>query len=59
MSQKRIPFIAIRAISDLVGGSSSVEVYIFSSLAARNAIKVVLKFVSLLLREVQTLYSAQ
>ncbi|CAA3025069.1 bark storage A [Olea europaea subsp. europaea] len=57
--QQRIPFIAIRTISDLAGGSSSVEVCIFSSLAARNAVNVVLRFVSLLLREVQTLYSAQ
>ncbi|KAK9269392.1 hypothetical protein L1049_001165 [Liquidambar formosana] len=48
--QQKIPFIAIRALSDLAGGGSSVsnEAAIFASLAAQNAIDVVLRFIALL-----------
>ncbi|KAG5559322.1 hypothetical protein RHGRI_009010 [Rhododendron griersonianum] len=46
--QKR--FIAIRALSDLAGGGSSVsnEAATFASLAAQNAVDVVIKFIKLL-----------
>ncbi|XP_061993769.1 bark storage protein A [Rosa rugosa] len=48
--QQKTPFIVIRALSDLAGGGSSVsnEASIFASLAAQNAVTVVLKFISLL-----------
>ncbi|KAL2500872.1 Phosphorylase superfamily protein [Forsythia ovata] len=47
--QQRTPFIAIRALSDLAGGGSSLsnEASIFSSLAAQNAVNVVLRFITL------------
>lgn len=49
--QQKKPFIAIRALSDLAGGGSSVsnEAAIFASLAAQNAVVVVLRFIALLL----------
>ena len=49
-NQQKTPFIAIRALSDLAGGGSSVsnEASTFASLAAQNAVTVVLKFISLL-----------
>lgn len=48
--QQQKPFVAIRALSDLAGGGSSVsnEAAIFASLAAQNAVDVVIKFVKLL-----------
>lgn len=48
--QKKKPFIAIRALSDLAGGGSSLsnEAAIFGSLAAQNAVDVLLGFISLL-----------
>ncbi|KAK3210680.1 hypothetical protein Dsin_015386 [Dipteronia sinensis] len=48
--QQKMPFIVIRSLSDLAGGGSSVsnEVDIFSSLAAQNAVDVLLKFITLL-----------
>ncbi|XP_061354708.1 bark storage protein A-like [Gastrolobium bilobum] len=48
--QQRVPFIAIRALSDLAGGGSaeSNEVDTFLSLAATNSVKVVIEFVKLL-----------
>ncbi|XP_004299992.1 PREDICTED: bark storage protein A [Fragaria vesca subsp. vesca] len=48
--QQKKPFIVIRALSDLAGGGSSVsnEASTFASLAAQNAVTVVLKFISLL-----------
>ncbi|KAM7509541.1 hypothetical protein LguiA_019994 [Lonicera macranthoides] len=48
--QKKKPFIAIRALSDLAGGGSSLsnEAEIFGSLAAQNAVDVLLGFISLL-----------
>ncbi|CAB4288437.1 unnamed protein product [Prunus armeniaca] len=48
--QQKKPFIVIRALSDLAGGGSSVsnEANIFASLAAQNAVDVVLRFISLL-----------
>ncbi|KAK9102746.1 hypothetical protein Sjap_020000 [Stephania japonica] len=46
----RIPFIAFRALSDLAGGgsSSSNEAAIFGSLAAQNAVQVLVRFIALL-----------
>ncbi|KEH27142.1 bark storage-like protein [Medicago truncatula] len=48
--QHKIPFIAIRALSDLAGGGSALsnEVSIFISLASQNAFDVLVKFISLL-----------
>ncbi|KAK0571666.1 hypothetical protein LWI29_019692 [Acer saccharum] len=48
--QQKMPFIVIRSLSDLAGGgsSSSNEADIFSSLAAQNAVDVLLKFITLL-----------
>ncbi|KAK9947765.1 hypothetical protein M0R45_003373 [Rubus argutus] len=48
--QQKAPFIVIRALSDLAGGGSSVsnEASTFASLAAQNAVDVVLGFISLL-----------
>ncbi|MQL41414.1 phosphorylase, partial [Escherichia coli] len=48
--QQRVPFIAIRALSDLAGGGSaeSNEADTFSALAATNSVTVVIEFVKLL-----------
>lgn len=48
--QQKAPFIAIRALSDLAGGGSSVsnEAAVFAPLAAQNAVDVLLKFMTLL-----------
>jgi nucleoside phosphorylase len=48
--QQRIPFIAIRALSDLAGGGTaeSNEADTFSPLAATNSVAVVIEFVKLL-----------
>ncbi|XP_015898258.3 bark storage protein A [Ziziphus jujuba] len=48
-AQQKKPFIAIRALSDLAGGGSSVsnEATIFASLAAQNAVDVLLRFIVL------------
>ncbi|TXG61412.1 hypothetical protein EZV62_012775 [Acer yangbiense] len=48
--QQKMPFIVIRSLSDLAGGGSSTsnEADIFSSLAAQNAVDVLLKFITLL-----------
>ncbi|KDP33702.1 hypothetical protein JCGZ_07273 [Jatropha curcas] len=48
--QQEIPFITIRALSDLAGGGSAVsnEADIFSSLAAQNAVDALLRFIALL-----------
>ncbi|KAM0969607.1 hypothetical protein ACFX13_018103 [Malus domestica] len=48
--QQNTPFIVIRALSDLAGGGSSLsnEANTFASLAAQNAVDVVLRFVALL-----------
>ncbi|KAF1872621.1 hypothetical protein Lal_00016457 [Lupinus albus] len=48
--QQRVPFIAIRALSDLAGGGyeQSNEADTFSSLAANNSFTVVIDFVNLL-----------
>ncbi|EOY29721.1 Phosphorylase superfamily protein isoform 2 [Theobroma cacao] len=45
--QQRVPFIIIRALSDLAGGGSaeSNEADIFTSLAANNAVTVVMEFI--------------
>ncbi|XP_061367404.1 uncharacterized protein LOC133310488 [Gastrolobium bilobum] len=47
--QQRVPFIAIRALSDLAGGGSadSNEADTFAPLAATNSVKVVIEFVKL------------
>lgn len=47
-AQQKKPFIAIRALSDLAGGGSSVsnEAAIFASLAAQNAVDVLLRFIA-------------
>ncbi|XP_028774007.1 bark storage protein B-like [Neltuma alba] len=48
--QYKTPFIAIRALSDLAGGGSSLsnESSLFASLASQNAVIVLIKFISLL-----------
>ncbi|CAL5444420.1 unnamed protein product [Camellia sinensis] len=48
--QQKKPFIAIRALFDLAGGGSSVsnEAAIFASLAAQNAVDVLVQFITLL-----------
>lgn len=48
--QQRIPFIAIRALSDLAGGGSaeSNEADTFLSIAAANSVTAVIEFVKLL-----------
>ncbi|KAK7314445.1 hypothetical protein VNO77_32969 [Canavalia gladiata] len=48
--QQRKPFIAIRALSDLAGGGSSLsnEAAAFVPLASQNALDVLIKFISLL-----------
>lgn len=48
--QQKKPFIAIRALSDLAGGGSDLsnEAAVFASLAAQNAVDVLLKFIALL-----------
>ncbi|KAK4763265.1 hypothetical protein SAY86_009033 [Trapa natans] len=48
--QQRTPFIALRSLSDLAGGSSasSNEASVFGSLAAQNAVDAVIRFVALL-----------
>lgn len=48
--QQKTPFIAIRALSDLAGGGSSLsnEAAVFASLAAQNAVNVLVKAVALL-----------
>lgn len=45
--QQRVPFIIIRALSDLAGGGSaqSNEADTFTSLAATNSVKVVVEFI--------------
>ncbi|CAA2985232.1 bark storage A [Olea europaea subsp. europaea] len=55
--QQRTPFIAIRALSDLAGGGSSLsnEAAIFSSLAAQNSVTVLLKFITLLFSQPQVI----
>lgn len=49
-SQQKVPFIAIRALSDLAGGGSSQsnEAALFTTLAAQNAADVLLGFISLI-----------
>jgi nucleoside phosphorylase len=48
--QQKIPFIAIRALSNLAGGGSALtnEVSLYLSLASQNAFDVLVKFISLL-----------
>ncbi|XP_076889791.1 bark storage protein A-like [Bidens hawaiensis] len=48
--QQNVPFLIIRALSDLAGGGSSVsnEASNFASLAAQNAVATLIKFVQLL-----------
>ncbi|KAG2238123.1 hypothetical protein Bca52824_092643 [Brassica carinata] len=48
--QQSIPFVVIRALSDLAGGGSDMsnEADIFGSLAAQNSVDVLVKFVGLL-----------
>ncbi|KAJ7519756.1 hypothetical protein O6H91_20G054600 [Diphasiastrum complanatum] len=47
--QNEVPFIAIRSMSDLAGGSvHSNEAIVFGGLAAQNAVDVVVKFIKLL-----------
>lgn len=48
--QQKIPFIAIRALSDLAGGGSAIsnEAPNFAPLAAQNAVTALIKFVQLL-----------
>ncbi|WCJ42509.1 Phosphorylase superfamily protein [Euphorbia peplus] len=48
--QQQTPFIAIRSLSDLAGGGSAIsnESGMFASLAANNAVDVLLKFIALL-----------
>lgn len=48
--QQRVPFIAIRALSDLAGGGSadSNEADTFITLASKNSVTAVLEFVKLL-----------
>ncbi|XP_030541748.2 bark storage protein A-like [Rhodamnia argentea] len=48
--QHKMPFIAIRSLSDLAGGGSSLsnEASIFASLAVQNAVDVLLRFIALL-----------
>ncbi|KAK1417337.1 hypothetical protein QVD17_26464 [Tagetes erecta] len=48
--QQKIPFLAIRSLSDLAGGGSAIsnEASIYSPLAAQNAADVLIKFVQLL-----------
>ncbi|KAF3441906.1 hypothetical protein FNV43_RR15821 [Rhamnella rubrinervis] len=48
-SQQNMSFIAIRALSDLAGGGSSLsnEAAVFASLAAQNAVDVLLRFLAL------------
>ncbi|KAL4277062.1 hypothetical protein S83_071011 [Arachis hypogaea] len=48
--QQRVPFIVIRALSDLAGGGSSDsnEADTFAPLAATNSVKVVIEFIKLL-----------
>lgn len=48
--QQKIPFIAIRALSDLAGGGSAVsnEASNFAPLAAQNAVAALIKFVTLM-----------
>ncbi|XP_074558909.1 bark storage protein A [Curcuma longa] len=48
--QEQVPFIAFRALSDLAGGGSSQsnEAAVFGSLAAQNAVDVVIEFINLL-----------
>lgn len=48
--QQKVPFIVIRALSDLAGGGSadSNEAATFTSLAADNSVKVVIEFIKYL-----------
>ena len=48
--QQALPFVVIRALSDLAGGGSDVsnEADLFGSLAAQNSVDVLVKFVGLL-----------
>ncbi|KAF8036287.1 hypothetical protein BT93_C2112 [Corymbia citriodora subsp. variegata] len=48
--QHKMPFIAIRSLSDLAGGGSSLsnEASIFASLAVQNAVDVLIRFIALL-----------
>lgn len=48
--QQKIPFIAFRSLSDLAGGGSALsnEAAVFATLAAQNAVDVLLRFISLL-----------
>lgn len=48
--QQSLPFVVIRALSDLAGGGSDVsnEDNLFGSLAAQNSVAVLVKFVGLL-----------
>ncbi|CAN6456554.1 unnamed protein product [Victoria cruziana] len=48
--QQRIPFIALRSLSDLAGGGSSVsnEASIFALLAAQNSVEAAIRFIQLL-----------
>ncbi|KAF6164447.1 hypothetical protein GIB67_025273, partial [Kingdonia uniflora] len=54
--QQRVPFIAIRALSDLAGGGSaeSNEANIFISLATNNSVTVVIEFIKNLIDEKQS-----
>lgn len=45
--QQKMPFIAIRAISNLAGGTSSIDESAFSSLIVQNTIRVALNFITL------------
>lgn len=48
--QQKMPFIAFRSLSDLAGGGSALsnEAAVFATLAAQNAVDVLLRFISLL-----------
>ncbi|CAA2985230.1 bark storage A [Olea europaea subsp. europaea] len=45
--QQKTPFIAVRAISNLAGGTSSVDESAFSSLIVQNTVRVALNFITL------------
>ena len=48
--QQKIPFIAIRSLSDLAGGGSALsnEAAAFAGLASQNAVTTLIKFITLL-----------
>ncbi|KAI3524630.1 hypothetical protein L1887_03290 [Cichorium endivia] len=58
--QQKIPFIAIRALSDLAGGGSAIsnEASTFTPLAAQNAVAALIKLVPLLSSKGTSLYSS-